>query len=448
MEYSTRPVHRDHRFDIRVVAALVLLVPTIFFTWRTWDDLAARRDLRTNLAEISHARYGLFDAGRWVEQILPILDKQIDALDLTAGNQASLRPMAERALYRLLDQVKEQMAPKPGAGGGFAAQAMGAMVNSMIEGLRPKVPEFANTVLKELGSKDNKEAIKKYIAGIIEDGAKSTFSPVDRTEYSRILTQYGCSDGAVCHGVIGRRIDDANRRISREYLGALLSAAIALILLLWQGERLSRAAVGLAVLFCLTLLAGGVLSPMLEVEARISRIDMTFFGQPLTFGEQVLYYQSKTVLEVFRTLIDIGQPEMYVVAVLLLTFSVIFPALKMLTLGACLIRPEWLRRSRIARFFALESSKWSMADVMAIAIFMSFVAFNGVISGALGGLRSPGSQIVIPTDSSQVLAGFYLFIGFVLASLFLSRKLESDLRTVYRSDTGPAAFQIHAETRD
>jgi hypothetical protein len=139
---------------------------------------------------------------------------------------------------------------------------------------------------------------------------------------------------------------------------------------------------------------------------------------------------------------------MYLVAVLLLTFSVIFPALKMLTLGACLIRPEWLTRSRIARFFALESSKWSMADVMAIAIFMSFVAFNGVISGALGGLKSPGAQIVIPTDSSQVLAGFYLFIGFVLSSLFLSRKLEKDLRTFYPSDSGPAASQIPAETRD
>ncbi len=416
------------RFDWRLLAALALLVPTVFFTWRVWSDLAVRRDLRTNLAEISHARYGLFNAGKWVEQILPIIDQQIDALDLTAGNQASLKPMAERALYRLLDQVKDQLAPKPGAGGGFAAQAMSAMVNSMIVSLRPQVPEFANTVLKELGSKENKEAIRKYIAGIIAEGAKNTFSPVDMTEYNRILRQYGCVDAAACHGAIGKRIEEANQRISGEYLGALGAAAVAMILLLGQRKGLSRAGVAAAILLCLTLLAGGVLSPMLEVEARISSIHMTFFGQPISFGEQVLYYQSKTVLEVFRTLIDIGQPEMYVVAVLLLTFSVIFPALKMLTLGACLMRPEWITKNRIAKFFALESSKWSMADVMAIAIFMSFVAFNGVISGALGGLRSPGSQIVIPTDSSQVLAGFYLFIGFVLSSLFLSRKLEKDLR--------------------
>jgi hypothetical protein len=429
MEHSPPAGKRDVRFDLRLLAALLLLVPTVFFTWSTWSELEARRGLRTELAEINHARYGLFNASRWVDQIVPILSSQVDALNLTAGNRASLRPMTERALYRLLDQVKEQLAPKPGAGGGFAAQAMGAMINTLIDGLRPRVPEFADTVLKELGSKENKAAIKKFIGGIIADGAKNTFSPVDMTVYSGILNRYGCADAAACRGVIGQRISEADRRITRGYLAALASAALALFLLLAQRKRLGRAAVALAILLSATLLAGGVLSPMLEVEARISRVDLTFFGQPVSFGEQVLYYQSKTVLEVFHTLIDVGQPEMWVVAVLLLTFSVIFPALKILTLGSCLVRPDWLTRYRLARFFALESSKWSMADVMAIAIFMSFVAFNGVISGALGGLKSPGSQIVIPTDSSQVLAGFYLFIGFVLSSLFLSRKLEKDLKS-------------------
>jgi hypothetical protein len=176
-------------------------------------------------------------------------------------------------------------------------------------------------------------------------------------------------------------------------------------------------------LFCLVLLLGGILSPMLEVEAKISHIALTFFGQPVSFPEQVLYFQSKSVLEVFRTLITIGQPEMWIVAVLVLMFSVVFPALKILTLAICLRQPEWLRKYRVLRFFALESSKWSMADVMALAIFMSFVTFNGVISNAMGGLQSSGAQLVIPTDSSKILPGFYLFVGFVLSSLFLSWKL-------------------------
>ena len=43
--------------------------------------------------------------------------------------------------------------------------------------------------------------------------------------------------------------------------------------------------------------------------------------------------------------------------------------------------------NRIVRLLAFELSKWSMADVMVLAIFMSFVAFNGVIGSAWDGLR-------------------------------------------------------------
>jgi hypothetical protein len=176
---------------------------------------------------------------------------------------------------------------------------------------------------------------------------------------------------------------------------------------------------------------------MIEVEAKISRLTVTFLGRPIAFPEQVLYYQSKSVLEVFRTLIEIGQPQMWFVGILVLMFSVVFPTLKILTLGVCLGHTEWLRKNRILRFFGLESSKWSMADVMALAIFMSFVAFNGVISNALNTLRGPAVELVIPTDSSKLLPGFYLFIGFVLGSLFLAWKLEHALKTPAQEDITP-----------
>jgi hypothetical protein len=67
--------------------------------------------------------------------------------------------------------------------------------------------------------------------------------------------------------------------------------------------------------------------------------------------------------------------------------------------------------------------------VMALAIFMSFVAFNGLISNTLGELKQTGAELAIPTDSSKILPGYYLFIGFCLASLFLSKKLERGIQT-------------------
>jgi paraquat-inducible protein A len=117
---------------------------------------------------------------------------------------------------------------------------------------------------------------------------------------------------------------------------------------------------------------------------------------------------------------------MSLVAVLVILFSVVFPALKMLALSASLFRPSLLRNSRIVRLLAFELSKWSMADVMVLAIFMSFIAFNGVIESGMAGIRGEPAvqQLVLPTNSSTILPGYYLFIGFCLSSIYLSKKLE------------------------
>ena len=150
----------------------------------------------------------------------------------------------------------------------------------------------------------------------------------------------------------------------------------------------------------------------------------------------MLYFQSKSVLEVFHTLVTAGRPDMWIVGVLVLMFSIVFPTLRsspwpsVCTVRRCFVEIGW------RDFFALESSKWSMADVMALAIFMSFVAFNGLISNTMSRLlKEVGADLVIPTDSSKLLPGYYLFIGFCLASLFLSKKLERGIRTARFEDS-------------
>jgi hypothetical protein len=132
------------------------------------------------------------------------------------------------------------------------------------------------------------------------------------------------------------------------------------------------------------------------------------------------------------------RPEMTLVAVLVILFSVVFPALKMLALAASLFRPALLRTNRFVKLLAFDLSKWSMADVMALAIFMSFVAFNGVIGSSFDGLRDVPNvqQVLIPTNASRILPGYYLFIGFCVSSIFLSKKLE---RGIASSSTSEAS---------
>jgi hypothetical protein len=429
----TEPSPREpsRKFDLRFAAAAILLFPVIWFTWLTVDGLAARRQLRTDLAELTHVRYGLLSAERWRDIIGPILNAQVDKLDLK-GQTKNLRPMVQRALYALLDDIKKQMSAPP-AKGPAKASAKGSgmpgmtnpiVVNMIIASLRPHVPEYTTVVLAELAKPKNQTAFKDSIRSVLADGVKDTFGTVDMTTYSSILKRYGCASDAVCEQTLGKQIKEADDRITRYYLIALGSVLVGFVLLTVGRPVLSRSAVAVLMFFSIALLVGGVLSPMLEVEARITRLDVTLLGTPIEFREQSLYFRSKNVLEVFQTLIEMGRPEMSVVAVLVLLFSVVFPVLKMLALSASLLRPALLRTSRIVKFFALETSKWSMADVMVLAIFMSFVAFNGVIGSAMDGMRDSVQQLALPTNSSKILPGYYLFIGFCLASIFLSKKLE------------------------
>jgi len=423
------PTEPHGGIDFRLIAAVLLLAIAATCTWWTIGGLSTRRVLRTELAEISHARYDLLNVDHWVSKLVPILNDAVDKIDLKAASQG-LRPTVEKALYSLLDQVKEKMsAPNPqNKGGGLMGGANALMANMMVNALKPHVPEYADVVMAQLRTRENEAAVKKYVKGLLADGAKTTFGKLDTAYFSYILKEHGCADAAACQQELGKQVREADERIGYYYLTALAVSAVAFLLLMVRRPRLGKAPVVVLLLFCIVLLAGGIFTPMLEVEAKISRLGLTFLGEPISFGEQVLYFQSKSVLEVFRTLVTMGRPDMWIVGVLVLMFSVVFPIMKILTLGLCLFKPSLLRTSRLAKFFALESSKWSMADVMALAIFMSFVAFNGIISNTMNGLRQSGADLAIPTDSSKILPGYFLFIGFCLASLFLSKKLEKGIR--------------------
>lgn len=428
------------RIDWRAVASLPLLAAAAALTWSTVQGLAARRIVRTELAEISHARYGVLNASRWVEILTPVLDKRIDELDLAPMSGASLRPMVQNALYRLLDDVKVKMTAKPAPGApaptGPAAMLGGnpLIVNMIIGALRPHVPEYTDMVLKELGRPQSREAVKKYIRSTLADGARTTFGAVDMRWHDYILQKHGCADDEGCKQTLAATIRAMDDRLLWEWTGALAAALAAFLMVMIGRPLLGRASVVVLLLFSLVLLLGGLLTPMLEVEAKLSSLKLTLLGTPVAFHDQVLYFQSKSVFEVFRALIDTDRPEMWFVAGLVLMFCAVFPALKLLASTAALFRPSLLRASRVVRFFALESSKWSMADVMALAIFMAFVAFNGLIGNTLGILRQTGADVTIPTNSSKILPGYYLFIGFCLASLFLARKLGKGIAGEERNE--------------
>jgi hypothetical protein len=62
-----------------------------------------------------------------------------------------------------------------------------------------------------------------------------------------------------------------------------------------------------------------------------------------------------------------------------------------------------------------------MADVMVIAIFMTYIGFNGIITNQLGQLSSATQDLeILTTNGTSLQPGYYLFLTYTLLALFLS----------------------------
>jgi hypothetical protein len=160
---------------------------------------------------------------------------------------------------------------------------------------------------------------------------------------------------------------------------------------------------------------------MIDLEAKISQMSFVLMGHPIHFENQVLYFQSKSILDVFWIMIIHQDIQMKFVGVLLITFSIFFPLLKIVSSLGYYYNYHRARENPVIKFFILKSGKWSMADVMVVAIFMTYIGFNGIITNQLGQLSSAAQDLeILTTNGTSLQPGYYLFLTYTLLALFLS----------------------------
>jgi hypothetical protein len=187
----------------------------------------------------------------------------------------------------------------------------------------------------------------------------------------------------------------------------------------------------LLVLSLILLLTAGVTTPMIDIEAKIGSLSFVLVGHSIQFQNQVLYFQSKSILDVFRIMISHNDVLMKFVGVLLITFSVFFPLLKIASSFLYYYNYRGTKENPLIRFFVLKSGKWSMADVMVIAMFMTYIGFNGIITSQLDQLNETGPGLdVLTTNGTSLQPGFYLFLAYVLLGLFFSGFLAGKTESV------------------
>jgi hypothetical protein len=266
----------------------------------------------------------------------------------------------------------------------------------------------------------------------------TTSAHTDRSALEAVLARRGCSGVGDCEALLVEASNAGQRKAVALTLaeGALVAGLFAFCL--WRSRRLTLARMAVLTLAGVVLLAGGLMTPMIEIDARISELSFQLLGEPVVFRDQALYFQSKSIFDVVAILARSGAADMVLVAFLVVLFSVWFPLAKVAAGFVYLADWRGLRRSGLVRFFALKSGKWSMADVLVIAIFMAYVGFSGLVASQLQGIAGVGAAVdILTTNGTALQPGFYLFLGFVLASLVLSHLLAN---SVEEEGGAPAAL--------
>ncbi len=420
---------------MRLAAALslgALLLAGMLLSAQMISDLRRIQTLGTDLAELQDVRYGLLNAEVWVDRLAELLAHKIDTFELTDENRPALKRNIEIALDRILVEVEQYLRRRNASGDTFWERLSGAFRQGVQDflvdftELRAQVPAYADGILEEFNRPEARAQLKAQLLAALESAAAATFTATDFAAFNAVLARHGCADASACEPMLRAQADALEDRARSFALGVLLGVA-AMYFIAWRERpNLEPEVMAMLTAASLVLLAGGVWTPMIDVAASISELRFEILGEPIVFTNQVLYFQTKSILDVVKVLVDTGAWDMVLVAVLIALFSLVFPTLKVLAGFVYYLDWRGLRANQLVNFFALRSGKWSMADVLVVAMLMAYVGFGGLVESQLAAMAGTGRGLeVITTRGTELRLGFYLFLAFVLASLILSALLEA-----------------------
>jgi len=180
------------------------------------------------------------------------------------------------------------------------------------------------------------------------------------------------------------------------------------------------------VLVSLGLLYPGITQPVLTLSGELEKSELADFGIDLLAGENgssqaremlnmmsrmlgldevegrvEAYRSTRSILGMSRELADNGN---LLVAVMIVTFSVVIPVLKLLLQATALILPG--ERGRLLLRINAALGKWSMADVFVMALLIAFMA--GRASSHVGDMLIMDAQLE---------RGFWFFLAYCLFAI-------------------------------
>ena len=381
------------------------------------------KKLKADYFTVNQIKYGLLSGNNWTYQVNRIIAEKIDSFALENENEELLKAQINSLLARLFDEAdrvlhKERKSLKD--------KIRYGVINSFVDvnDFKGEIPRFSDAIVEELSKSKYKgqlkTMLKEKVTGILDAVNQDTLG-----EKAKIIARYGKNSIAAFNRHIAGRTEHI--RSVQQKLGYCVIALLMGVLALWMYVFRIRRYFALTFLFsvlmsCIALFTG-ISLPMIEIDARITELNLSLLSSHIVFYDQIIFYQAKSILDVIRILITNGRADTVFVGFLILLFSVLFPVTKLISTTIYLFKKE--ASGRFIKFMAFNSGKWSMADVMVIAIFMAYVGFQSILDDQLADIEAHTDTVnVVTTNRTNLQTGFLVFVGFCLFNLVLAEILK------------------------
>ncbi len=406
---------------LNLILSVTIGIASVILCQQIIANSLSNQQNKNDYAELNSVKYGLLSVDEWKSQVTEILAAEINNLYLSKANERVLKKHIEVLLNKLIDDVdkkiREENAASPG--GQIKQSFINTFVN--LDNIKKGIPEYADAVIHEMTKPNTKRQIKSVLHKQLDKYSDQTFDMQGTPQLSLILLRTDSKDIEAAKLKLNEQISVKHNLIRNEAILLIMLSVILFALSGFSKLPLTPSRYIFLILSLVTLLMAGVTTPTIDMEATISQMNFMLIGHPIHFENQVLYFQSKSILDVFWIMIIHSDIPMKLVGILLITFSIVFPLLKIVSSLGYYFNYRKLRENPVIKFFVLKSGKWSMADVMVVAIFMAYIGFNGIITSQLGHLRSTDQEVVILTTNATALQpGYYLFLTYTLLALILS----------------------------
>ena len=390
-----------------------------------------QKEIKADYSIINNVSFGLLSVSRWRDLLVGSVSKQIENFQLTPDEKAALEKEIEGLLNALIDKADSIMnRPQRSVGGKLRKLAFHTFVKP--EDLKKETPEFAHKIMAEVMRPQSRERLTYVAKKKLEDLGQETYDSANNRQlvvFDSLFHKYQVNSSEAFDQQTEKELASIKQRMFT-LVAVMVGTLLALFAVWWlirKQKTLHPTLYVLSILMAFIFLATGLTSVMIEIDARIDSLNFNLIGEAISFKNQVLFFQSKSIADVVVLLIRNGKYDSILVGLLILCFSILFPVSKLICTGLYVIGKKDWTRNRLVTYFAFYSGKWSMADVMVVAIFMAYIGFNGILNNQMADLNFRTSAFTsIATNHTSLQPGYAVFVAFVLFSLVLSQILLSD----------------------